>query len=172
MPASNLLACIPRQQARTGRVLIDHIPERGSGMARETGSVKWFNSEKGFGFITRENGEKDVFVHHSAIQGGGFRTLNEGERVEFDVVQGQKGPAAENVVRLDAPAGGTGGGGSSGGGGGYGGGGSGGYGGGGGGRGGYGGGGGGRSGGGGYGGGGGGGYGDRGGRGGGGGDRW
>ena len=126
-------------------------------MARETGTVKWFNSEKGFGFITRENGEKDVFVHHSAIQGGGFRTLNEGERVEFDVVQGQKGPAAENVNRLDAPAGGgeSGGGGYGGGGGGGGRGGGGGYGGGGG-RGG---------GGGGYGGGGGG-------RGGGGGDRW
>jgi CspA family cold shock protein len=123
-------------------------------MARETGTVKWFNSEKGFGFITRENGEKDVFVHHSAIQGGGFRTLNEGERVEFDVVQGQKGPAAENVNRLDAPAGGgEGGGGYGGGGGGRGGGGGGGYGGGGG------------RGGGGYGGGGGG-------RGGGGGDRW
>src|SRR5688500_20344011 len=75
-------------------------------MASETGTVKWFNPEKGFGFITRDNGEKDVFVHHSAIQGGGFRTLNEGERVEFDVVQGQKGPAAENVNRLDAPAGG------------------------------------------------------------------
>jgi CspA family cold shock protein len=125
-------------------------------MARETGTVKWFNSEKGFGFITRENGEKDVFVHHSAIQGGGFRTLNEGERVEFDVVQGQKGPAAENVNRLDAPAGG---GESGGGGGGYGGGGS---------RGG----GGGYGGGGGRGGGGGGGYGGGGGRGGGGGDRW
>ena len=123
-------------------------------MARETGTVKWFNSEKGFGFITRENGEKDVFVHHSAIQGGGFRTLNEGERVEFDVVQGQKGPAAENVTRLDAPAGGGDGGG--GGGGGYGGG----RGGGGGGRGG------------GYGGGGGGYGGGGGGRGGGGGDRW
>ena len=100
-------------------------------MARETGTVKWFNPEKGFGFITRENGEKDVFVHHSAIQGGGFKTLNDGERVEFDVVQGQKGPAAENVTRLDAPAGGSeggygggggrGGGGSRGGGGGYGG---------------------------------------------------
>ncbi len=87
-------------------------------MPRETGTVKWFNPEKGFGFITRENGEKDVFVHHSAIQGGGFRTLNEGERVEFDVVQGQKGPAAENVVRLDAPAGGDQGGGYGGGGGG------------------------------------------------------
>ena len=124
-------------------------------MARETGNVKWFNPEKGFGFITRDNGEKDVFVHHSAIQGSGFRTLNDGERVEFDVVQGQKGPAAENVTRLDAPAdgGGGGGGGGRGGGGGYGGGGGGR----GGGGGGYGGGGGGRGGGGGYGGGGGGG---------------
>jgi len=90
-------------------------------MARETGIVKWFNPEKGFGFITRDNGEKDVFVHHSAIQGGGFRTLNDGERVEFDVVQGQKGPAAENVTRLDAPEGGNGGGGGGGGRGGYGG---------------------------------------------------
>lgn len=70
-------------------------------MAQETGTVKWFNPEKGFGFITRDNGEKDVFVHHTAIQGAGFRTLNDGERVEFDVVQGQKGPAAENVIRLN-----------------------------------------------------------------------
>jgi cold shock protein len=82
-------------------------------MAREQGTVKWFNPEKGFGFITRENGEKDCFVHHSAIQGSGFKTLEEGERVEFEVVQGTKGPAAENVVRLDAPAGGEGGGGRS-----------------------------------------------------------
>jgi cold shock protein len=67
---------------------------------RITGTVKWFNDEKGFGFITREDGEKDCFVHHSAIQGGGFKSLSEGERVEFDVVQGQKGPAAENVVRV------------------------------------------------------------------------
>jgi CspA family cold shock protein len=67
---------------------------------RIQGTVKWFNSEKGFGFITREDGGKDCFVHHSAIQGGGFKNLNEGDRVEFEVVQGQKGPAAENVVKI------------------------------------------------------------------------
>jgi CspA family cold shock protein len=67
---------------------------------RTTGTVKWFNDSKGFGFITREDGEKDCFVHHSAIQSGGYKTLTEGERVEFDVAQGAKGPAAENVTKL------------------------------------------------------------------------
>lgn len=66
---------------------------------RTTGTVKWFNESKGFGFITPEDGQKDCFVHHSAIAGQGFKTLTEGERVEFDIVQGAKGPAAENVVR-------------------------------------------------------------------------
>ena len=66
---------------------------------RERGTVKWFNDAKGFGFIERENGE-DVFVHHSAIQSEGFRTLSDGQQVEFEVVQGQKGPAAESVVAL------------------------------------------------------------------------
>ena len=67
---------------------------------RINGTVKWFNDDKGFGFIVREDGQKDCFVHHSAIQGDGFRSLAEGDLVEFDVVQGQKGPAAENVTKL------------------------------------------------------------------------
>ena len=65
---------------------------------RTRGTVKWFNDQKGFGFITPEDGSKDCFVHHSAIVGSGFKTLAEGARVEFDVVQGAKGPAAQNVV--------------------------------------------------------------------------
>jgi CspA family cold shock protein len=67
---------------------------------RSTGTVKWFNDDKGFGFITPENGSKDLFVHHSAIQGSGFKSLTEGDRVEFDTVEGKKGPAAENVAKL------------------------------------------------------------------------
>lgn len=68
-------------------------------MSTETGTVKFFNETKGFGFITRESGP-DVFVHYSAITGGGFKTLAEGQQVEFTVTQGQKGPQAENVVAL------------------------------------------------------------------------
>ena len=63
------------------------------------GTVKWFNESKGFGFIESEEG-KDVFVHFSAIQGDGFKTLREGQKVQFDIVDGQKGPAAANVVAL------------------------------------------------------------------------
>ncbi len=62
------------------------------------GTVKWFNDQKGFGFITPEDGSKDCFVHHSAIQIEGFKTLAEGAQVEFEVVEGTKGPAAENVT--------------------------------------------------------------------------
>ena len=65
--------------------------------AQETGIVKWFNNTKGFGFISRENGD-DVFVHFRAIVGDGYRSLTEGQRVKFNVTQGQKGPQAENVV--------------------------------------------------------------------------
>ena len=68
-------------------------------MSTTTGTVKFFNEAKGFGFITREDGP-DVFVHYSAIQGSGFKTLAEGQQVEFTVTQGQKGPQAENVVGL------------------------------------------------------------------------
>ncbi len=67
---------------------------------RTTGKVKWFNDAKGFGFITPEEGEKDCFVHFSAIQGDGFKSLAEGDRVEFDIVDGQKGPAAQNVIKI------------------------------------------------------------------------
>lgn len=68
---------------------------------RKTGVVKWFNADKGYGFIRQEDGP-DVFVHYSAVQGGGFRTLEEGERVEFEITDGQKGKQASNVVRLGA----------------------------------------------------------------------
>lgn len=67
-------------------------------MAKITGTIKWFNDAKGFGFIAREGGP-DVFVHFSAIQANGFKSLAEGDRVEFEIVEGQKGPQAANVVK-------------------------------------------------------------------------
>jgi cold shock protein len=67
---------------------------------RETGTVKWFNDSKGYGFISRDSGD-DVFVHYSDVQGGGFRSLREGQKVEFSVEQGDKGPKAANVRPLD-----------------------------------------------------------------------
>jgi cold shock protein len=67
---------------------------------RESGTVKWFNDSKGFGFIERDEGRGDVFVHHSAIQNDGFRSLAEGQRVEFEVSQGDKGPKADQVTPI------------------------------------------------------------------------
>jgi CspA family cold shock protein len=72
--------------------------KEGARMARISGTVKWFNDAKGFGFIAREGGP-DVFVHFSAIQSNGFKSLAEGDRVEFEIVDGQKGPQAANVVK-------------------------------------------------------------------------
>jgi CspA family cold shock protein len=69
-------------------------------MSMAQGTVKWFNAEKGFGFIAQENGGDDVFVHYSAIQTQGYKSLDENQRVEFDVTQGPKGPQAENVRPL------------------------------------------------------------------------
>jgi CspA family cold shock protein len=66
---------------------------------RETGTVKWFNAEKGFGFITRQEGS-DVFVHYSAISGSGYRSLKEDQKVEFSIIQGNKGPQAQDVIVL------------------------------------------------------------------------
>ena len=66
-------------------------------MTTETGTVKWFNEGKGFGFITPDSGGKDLFAHFSQIQGSGFKTLAENQRVEFEVTQGQKGPQASNI---------------------------------------------------------------------------
>ena len=68
-------------------------------MSTKTGTVKWFNDSKGFGFIEQESGP-DVFAHYSAISGGGFKTLAEGQKVEFEVTDGPKGPQAENIVAL------------------------------------------------------------------------
>jgi cold shock protein len=70
-------------------------------MARETGTVQRFMDDKGFGFIKPDRGGKDVFVHHSAIGGSGFKSLSQGQRVEFDIVDDPKGPRAGNVVKID-----------------------------------------------------------------------
>ncbi len=67
---------------------------------RLTGTVKWFNSKKGYGFITRDDGQGDVFVHFSAIQEDGFRSLEEGQKVEFEIVKEDKGEKAQNVVKI------------------------------------------------------------------------
>jgi CspA family cold shock protein len=67
-----------------------------------TGTVKWFNDSKGYGFISPDGSEKDLFVHHTAISGSGFKSLTEGAKVEFDQAEGEKGPQATNVVQLNS----------------------------------------------------------------------
>jgi cold shock protein len=90
--SSSSHTCIPRNR------------KKGTAVAQYKGKVKWFNNAKGYGFIGREDGP-DVFVHYSAIQLDGYKTLKEGDDVEFDIVQGQKGPQADGVVRMkDAEA--------------------------------------------------------------------
>jgi CspA family cold shock protein len=76
------------------------IPTRIDDMTTETGTVKWFNEGKGFGFIAPDNGGKDLFAHFKEIRGGGFKTLAENQRVEFEVTQGQKGPQASSIRTL------------------------------------------------------------------------
>jgi cold shock protein len=101
MPAAHgsireLFFCPPMEPNRTPTYF--QLPKEANTMSeRITGTVKWFNGDKGFGFIEREGG-KDVFVHFSAIQGDGFRNLQEGQKVEFNVEQGPKGPQASNVT--------------------------------------------------------------------------
>lgn len=100
------MTCIP--QASSTRydllglevVTASPVSRRSKEVNMPQGTVKWFNAEKGYGFITPEEGGQDLFVHHTAIQDKGFRTLNENQRVSFDVTQGPKGPQASNVVKL------------------------------------------------------------------------
>lgn len=85
-----------------GKIPVTHpgrYPGEIEGRSMASGTVKWFNSEKGFGFIAQDGGGPDVFAHYSNISGNGYRELVEGETVTFDVTQGQKGPQAENIVR-------------------------------------------------------------------------
>jgi CspA family cold shock protein len=90
---------LPVARERRGRGITDHrFLAEVRAMARLTGTVKWFNDAKGYGFISHEGGP-DVFVHFSAIQGNGFKSLAEGDRVEFEIVQGQKGPQAADVTK-------------------------------------------------------------------------
>jgi cold shock protein len=78
--------------------------ESGDAGEHETGTVKWFSNPKGYGFVERDNGEGDVFVHFSAIQGEGYRSLRHGQRVEFIVVRGDKGLQAQEVVSIEEPS--------------------------------------------------------------------
>ncbi len=77
-----------------------HVNRMEGGEIMAKGTVKWFSDQKGYGFITPEDGAKDLFVHHSSIQGEGFKSLQEGQSVEFEKTEGEKGPQASNVVKL------------------------------------------------------------------------
>jgi CspA family cold shock protein len=86
---------------RTVRLLCPFL-SGGGGVFMATGTVKWFNDAKGYGFITPDEGGKDVFVHHSSIAGSGFKSLAEGAKVEFETAEGAKGPEAKNVAQIQA----------------------------------------------------------------------
>jgi CspA family cold shock protein len=95
---------MPERLSSLRAVQQDEHRQQRTEVMRTAGTVKWFNDAKGFGFISPEGEDRDYFVHYSAIQVKGFRTLTEGERVEFDVVDGPKIPVAENVTRLESEA--------------------------------------------------------------------
>jgi cold shock protein len=92
---------VPCKENRATAQVQGSVTTEADQMARETGTVERFMDDKGFGFVKPDSGGKDVFVHHSAIEGTGFKSLSQGDRIEFDLVQDPKGPRAENVRRIE-----------------------------------------------------------------------